>query len=146
MPHDGFWGFFYPWCRGRVDAAMWSSTDSLCGVRRATISEYRRMLLLSARSGWSNALYLTGRVSEVLTIFDQSITHVNHSGALSEDIGPKTGRLTVNYPQGHFHLALIQTAFMLETEHEYKWPAFFCSKAKGCKGSEELKKSWLMLQ
>lgn len=66
-----------------------------------------------------NALYLIGREKEARTMFDQAIGHVNRFGLLSEDIEPETGRLTGNFPQGYSHLALIQSAFLLETN--YQW-------------------------
>jgi len=66
-----------------------------------------------------NALYLTGQAEEARAMFDQMIRHVNRFGLLSEDVEPVTGRLTGNFPQGYSHLALIQSAFLLETN--YQW-------------------------
>ena len=66
-----------------------------------------------------NALYLIGQEKEARDMFEQMIARVNRFGLLSEDIEPETGRLTGNLPQGYSHLALIQTAFLLETK--YQW-------------------------
>ncbi len=66
-----------------------------------------------------NALYLTGRQEDARVMFDKMIGCVNRLGLLSEDIEPETGHLTGNFPQGYSHLALIQTAFLLETN--YQW-------------------------
>lgn len=66
-----------------------------------------------------NALYLIGRTDESRAMFDVMIGKVNRFGLLSEDIEPDTGALTGNFPQGYSHLALIQTAFLLETN--YQW-------------------------
>lgn len=63
-----------------------------------------------------NALYWTGRQEEARRMFDQTISHTNRVGLLSEDIEPESGMLTGNFPQGYSHLALIQTAFLLESE------------------------------
>lgn len=72
-----------------------------------------------------NALYLIGRPEKARAMFDRMIGHVNRMGLLSEDIEPDTGRLTGNFPQGYSHLALIQTAFLLETNYQWDsgaWP------------------------
>jgi GH15 family glucan-1,4-alpha-glucosidase len=66
-----------------------------------------------------NALYLTGEEQKARAMFDQALNHVNRFGLLSEDIEPESGRLTGNFPQGYSHLALIQSAFLLETN--YQW-------------------------
>ncbi len=66
-----------------------------------------------------NALFLTGQKHEARAMFDRMIGHVNRFGLLSEDIEPSTGVLTGNFPQGYSHLALIQSAFLLETN--YQW-------------------------
>jgi GH15 family glucan-1,4-alpha-glucosidase len=66
-----------------------------------------------------NALYLTGQEAGAKAMFDQVISRVNQFGLLSEDVEPETGNLTGNFPQGYSHLALIQTAFLLETQ--YQW-------------------------
>lgn len=66
-----------------------------------------------------NALYLIGRPTEARAMFERVIARVNRFGLLSEGIEPGAGRLTGNFPQGYSHLALIQTAFLLETN--YQW-------------------------
>jgi GH15 family glucan-1,4-alpha-glucosidase len=68
-----------------------------------------------------NALYLTGRQQEAREMFHRVIGCANKFGLLSEVIEPKTGTLQGNFPQGYSHLALIQTAFLLETN--YQWNA-----------------------
>jgi GH15 family glucan-1,4-alpha-glucosidase len=67
-----------------------------------------------------NALYLIGREKEAREMFDSVIKHVNPFGLLSEGIDPKTGGLTGNFPQGYSHLALVQTAFLLETDYQWR--------------------------
>jgi len=66
-----------------------------------------------------NALYLIGRKQEAREMFDRMIGRANRFGLLSEGIEPGTGALRGNFPQGYSHLALIQTAFLLETD--YQW-------------------------
>ena len=66
-----------------------------------------------------NALYLIGRKKEAKEMFDEVIGYVNRFGLLSEGIDPATKSLTGNFPQGYSHLALIQTALLLETD--YRW-------------------------
>lgn len=66
-----------------------------------------------------NAVFLIGETQKAREMFDAAISRVNRFGLLSEDIEPETGHLSGNFPQGYSHLALIQTAFLLETK--YKW-------------------------
>ncbi|MBF0384721.1 MAG: glycoside hydrolase family 15 protein [Candidatus Omnitrophica bacterium] len=67
-----------------------------------------------------NALFLIRREKEAREMFDEVIKHANSFGLLSEGIETKTGALTGNFPQGYSHLALIQTAFLLETDYEWR--------------------------
>lgn len=66
-----------------------------------------------------NALYLIGEKDKAQKMFDNILKCRNHLGLLSESIEVYTGRLTGNFPQAYSHLALIQSAFALETE--YNW-------------------------
>lgn len=66
-----------------------------------------------------NALYLIGREQEAREMFNRVIGCANRFGLLSEVVEPVTGALRGNFPQGYSHLALIQTAFLLETS--YQW-------------------------
>ncbi len=66
-----------------------------------------------------NALYLIGERKKARQMFDNILKYRNHLGLLSEDIEVYTGRLTGNFPQAYSHLALIQSAFTLETD--YNW-------------------------
>ena len=52
-------------------------------------------------------------------MFDNMVKCGNHLGLFSEGIEVYTSRLTGNFPQAYSHLALIQSAFTLETE--YNW-------------------------
>jgi GH15 family glucan-1,4-alpha-glucosidase len=52
-------------------------------------------------------------------VFDNILKYRNHLGLLSENIEVYTGCLTGNFPQAYSHLALIQSAFTLETD--YNW-------------------------
>ncbi|MFH0754775.1 MAG: glycoside hydrolase family 15 protein [Candidatus Omnitrophota bacterium] len=84
-----------------------------------------------------HALYLTGRQDEARVMYDQMIGKVNRLGLLSEDIEPDTGRLIGNFPQGYSHLALIQTAFLLETNYQWDSGALFFSSDTGYEESQE---------
>ena len=66
-----------------------------------------------------DALYLIGREQEAREMFDRVIGYANKFGLLSEGIEPATGQLRGNFPQGYSHLALVQTALLLETN--YQW-------------------------
>ena len=66
-----------------------------------------------------NALYIIGEKARARRMFDNLLTYRNHLGLLSEGIEIDSGRLTGNFPQAYSHLALIQSAFTLETD--YTW-------------------------
>ena len=66
-----------------------------------------------------NALYLIDEKEKSREMFDNMLKYRNHLGLLSEDIEIFSGRLTGNFPQAYSHLALIQSAFTLETN--YNW-------------------------
>ncbi|MBF0388015.1 MAG: glycoside hydrolase family 15 protein [Candidatus Omnitrophica bacterium] len=85
-----------------------------------------------------NAMHLTGRKEEARAMFDQMISRVNRVGLLSEDIEPETGHLTGNFPQGYSHLALIQTAFLLETNYQWNNGAQFLPPEDGRVHKKEL--------
>ncbi len=74
-----------------------------------------------------DALYLIGRKEEAREMFHRVIGYTNKFGLLSEGIEPKTGVLAGNFPQGYSHLALVQTAFLLETD--YQWRDSVCSSS-----------------
>ena len=66
-----------------------------------------------------NALYIIGEHKKAQQMFDNILKYRNHLGLLAEDIEVYTGRLTGNFPQAYSHLALVQSAFTLETD--YNW-------------------------
>ncbi|MFH1782569.1 MAG: glycoside hydrolase family 15 protein [Candidatus Omnitrophota bacterium] len=66
-----------------------------------------------------NALYLIDEEEKAMNMFNNIIGFTNRFGLFSEDIEISTKRLTGNFPQGYSHLALIQTALLLETS--YNW-------------------------
>ncbi len=66
-----------------------------------------------------DALYLIGREQEARDMYDRLIGYANKFGLLSEGIEPENGQLRGNFPQGYSHLALVQTALLLETN--YQW-------------------------
>lgn len=66
-----------------------------------------------------NALYIIGEKPKAQQLFENILKYRNHLGLLSEGIEIYTGRLTGNFPQAYSHLALVQSAFTLETD--YNW-------------------------
>lgn len=66
-----------------------------------------------------NALYIIGEKTKAQQLFENILKYRNHLGLLSEGIEIYTGRLTGNFPQAYSHLALVQSAFTLETD--YNW-------------------------
>ena len=59
------------------------------------------------------SLYKIGEKEEALKYFNEILGYTNHLGLLSEDIDFKTKRLLGNFPQGYSHLALMETAYIL---------------------------------
>lgn len=60
------------------------------------------------------ALFKIGEKEEAKELFEKLLTYSNHLGLFSEDIDFKTKRLLGNFPQGYSHLALIETAILLQ--------------------------------
>jgi GH15 family glucan-1,4-alpha-glucosidase len=61
-----------------------------------------------------SALYKTGDRGTAVELFRELLSHGNHLGLFSEDIDFNTGRLLGNFPQAYSHLALIETAILLQ--------------------------------
>ncbi len=59
------------------------------------------------------SLYKIGQKEEAIELFNRLLGYSNHLGLFSEDIDFKTKRLLGNFPQGYSHLALIETAYIL---------------------------------
>jgi alpha,alpha-trehalase len=70
-----------------------------------------------------NSLYLIGYVEKARQMYENIMSCANHLKLFSEDIEIASRRLTGNFPQGYSHLALIQTALLLETD--YNWSDAF---------------------
>lgn len=62
---------------------------------------------------WAEALALTGRLEEAVTVFNRVLSHANPLGLFSEDIDPGTGRLLGNFPQSYTHVGLIHAAMTI---------------------------------
>jgi alpha,alpha-trehalase len=60
------------------------------------------------------ALYKTGEKGKAREMFSQLLSYSNHVGLFSEDIDFETKRLLGNFPQAYSHLALIETAIILQ--------------------------------
>jgi GH15 family glucan-1,4-alpha-glucosidase len=60
---------------------------------------------------------LQGREDEARQIFERLLSLTNDLGLLSEEYDPTTGRLVGNIPQAFTHVALVNTASNLASEH-----------------------------
>lgn len=60
------------------------------------------------------ALFKIGDRKEAELMFRKMLKYRNHVGLLSEDIDFESGRLLGNFPQAYSHLALIETAVLLQ--------------------------------
>jgi GH15 family glucan-1,4-alpha-glucosidase len=59
------------------------------------------------------ALYLTGRVADARTLFEEMLRRRTQAGLLSEDIDPVSGELWGNYPQTYSLVGIINCAALL---------------------------------
>jgi len=62
----------------------------------------------------ADALILTGDVEAGERIFNRMLRHANHLGLYSEELDPESGEFLGNFPQAYTHIALINTAQLLE--------------------------------
>lgn len=62
----------------------------------------------------AEVLALQGEHDEARRRFELILEHGNHLDLFSEDLDPKTGELTGNFPQAYTHIAIINTAILLE--------------------------------
>lgn len=68
-----------------------------------------------------DALALSGETKKALYYFENILQYANHLGLFSEDLDPKTGTQTGNFPQGYTHVAIINTAMRLN-KHNFYFP------------------------
>ncbi len=68
----------------------------------------------------AQVLVMQGELEEAKRRFDYILEHGNHLGLFSENIDPKTGELTGNFPQAYTHIAIINTAILLEQAAAHK--------------------------
>ena len=66
------------------------------------------------------SLYKIGKKEEAIKYFNEILGYANHLGLYSEDIDFKTKRLLGNFPQGYSHLALMETACILNLQNPDK--------------------------
>ncbi len=64
------------------------------------------------------ALAIIDRKDEARDLFERLLSHGNPLGLFSEDILPKTGELSGNFPQTYSHVGLINAAFRLSRSWE----------------------------
>mgnify|MGYP001473290636 CR=1 FL=1 len=62
----------------------------------------------------AQVLALQGKYDEARRRFETILEHGNHLDLFSEDIDPRSGELTGNFPQAYTHIAIINTAIMLK--------------------------------
>ena len=59
---------------------------------------------------WCEALALSGRLDDAVTLFNKLLDYANPLGLFSEDIEPDSGQLLGNFPQAYTHVGLIHAA------------------------------------
>lgn len=71
----------------------------------------------------AKALASIGDVAGAERLFENILERRNHLGLLSEDVDPDTGELLGNFPQTYSHMAVINTAHLLDRSGEKKEPS-----------------------
>ena len=66
-----------------------------------------------------DSLFKTGKKKLAVSMFEALLSSANPLGLLSEDMDFNSGELLGNFPQGYSHLALINTAILLNQDHKY---------------------------
>lgn len=69
-----------------------------------------------------DSLYKIGEKKLAVEMFEKLISFTNHLGLLSEDMDFETHELLGNFPQGYSHLALINTAVLLNNDKIREYP------------------------
>lgn len=108
-----------------ADDPQWISTVKQCerfllkdgfGFRYTASDDFGppRSSFIMATFWIIKALYSIGEQTKALALFEKALAQTNHLGLLSEDIDPKTSELLGNFPQAFSHMALINTAHLLD--------------------------------
>lgn len=107
-----------------TDPKMVSTTKRI--IKELSVGDYIRRYNMADDQGESNEVFvicnlwlaqvliMQGEVDEAKRRFEQILEAGNHLNLFSEDIDPETGGLSGNFPQAYTHIAIINTATMLE--------------------------------
>ncbi|HUH11660.1 MAG TPA: glycoside hydrolase family 15 protein [Longimicrobiales bacterium] len=71
----------------------------------------------------ADALILSGDLAHGERVFRRMLRFANHLGLFSEELDPSSGDFLGNFPQAFTHIALINTAHLLERAHGGSEPA-----------------------
>lgn len=61
-----------------------------------------------------DAMILSGKKKKARQYFEEILSYANHVGLFAEHLSPETFEMTGNFPQGYTHVAIINTAMLLE--------------------------------
>jgi GH15 family glucan-1,4-alpha-glucosidase len=117
---------FLPRDHPRVRSTVAATLNELTSVDQELVFRYINRDGLPGDEGvfsictfWlADALILSGDVERGERIFRRMLRHANHLGLYSEELDPITGAFLGNFPQAFTHIALINTAHILEWAHE----------------------------
>lgn len=112
---------FLPADHERVKSTIAATLRDLTSEDRELVYRYRNDDGLPGEEGvfsictfWmSQVLVLSGDAEQGERIFCRMLKHANHVGLYSEELDPKTGGFSGNFPQGLTHIALINCALAL---------------------------------
>jgi GH15 family glucan-1,4-alpha-glucosidase len=112
---------FLPPDHERVRGTIAATLRDLTSEDRELVYRYRNDDGLPGEEGvfsictfWmAQALILSGDAEQGERIFCRMLKHANHLGLYSEELDPRTGSFSGNFPQGLTHIALINCALAL---------------------------------
>ncbi|MBI4408743.1 MAG: glycoside hydrolase family 15 protein [Gemmatimonadetes bacterium] len=121
VPAVGFLPPTHPRVKGTIEATL----RELTSEDQELVYRYRNPDGLPGGEGvfsictfWlADALILAGDAERGERIFRRMLRHANHLGLYSEEIDAYTGEFLGNFPQAFTHIALINTAQLLEWAH-----------------------------
>ena len=119
--HFGFFAADDPRARTHVEAIRKGLSVDGGFLRRYAVADdfgYQEAAFTVCSFWLVEALAIVGREEEARALFAELLRRANGFGLFSEDILPRTGELSGNFPQTYSHVGLINAAFRLSKKWE----------------------------
>ena len=119
--HFGFFAADDPRAKTHVEAIRKGLSVDGGFLRRYAVADdfgYQEAAFTVCSFWLVEALAIVGREEEARALFAELLRRANGFGLFSEDILPRTGELSGNFPQTYSHVGLINAAFRLSKKWE----------------------------